>query len=72
MWPFTKQEDFQEKKLRCPRDGKIMRKVHKQRVTIDVCPKCNGIWLDDKEIDKLAVIAQQNAQPTRTKNKVKA
>ena len=72
MWPFKKtNEDFQEIKLKCPRDGKVMRKVHKQDVTIDVCPKCNGIWLDDKEIDKLADIAKKTV-PKKIKKKVKS
>jgi Zn-finger nucleic acid-binding protein len=30
-----------------------MEKKHQKDVTIDVCPRCHGLWLDDHEIDKL-------------------
>ena len=33
-----------------------MKKINKHGVIIDVCPKCKGMWLDDKEIDKLLQI----------------
>jgi len=45
-----------EKLLKCPRCGVHMKKLKKGGVVIDVCLKCNGMWLDDKEIDKLAKI----------------
>ena len=35
-----------------------MKKIKKRDVVIDVCKKCNGMWLDDKEIDKLIMLAQ--------------
>ncbi len=46
-------EHYQNIPLLCPRCHIVMDKIHKNNVTIDVCPKCKGIWLDDKEIDKL-------------------
>lgn len=58
---FTKMKNkkIHEKDLKCPRDSRIMKKVKKHEVIIDVCPKCNGMWLDDKEIDKLVAIAKK-------------
>ena len=41
----------------CPRDwtplGKQLRHTHLRTVEVDLCPKCNGIFLDKKEIRKL-------------------
>lgn len=42
-----------EKRLKCPRCNKFMNKLIKSDIEIDVCPSCNGMWLDDKEIDRL-------------------
>lgn len=39
--------------LNCPRCHIHMEKLKKGDVIIDVCKKCNGMWLDDGEIDKL-------------------
>ena len=40
--------------LKCPRCKKDMEKLKKNDVIIDICKKCNGMWLDDGEIHKLA------------------
>ena len=48
-----------ERKLRCPRCSVKMDKIEKQEVVIDVCPGCNGMWLDDKEMDKIIEIGKQ-------------
>jgi hypothetical protein len=37
----------------CPEDGTKMTLVEAAGVAIDVCPKCNGVWLDDDEIEQL-------------------
>ncbi len=47
-----------EKFFLCPRCTIEMKKIKKRDVVIDVCKKCNGMWLDDKEIDKLIMLAQ--------------
>ena len=44
--------------LKCPRCNIVMKKIKKKDVVIDVCPDCNGMWLDDKEIDKLVKIGK--------------
>lgn len=36
--------------LRCPRDGMMLQMSDYKKVTIDVCPYCNGSWLDAKEL----------------------
>lgn len=43
--------------LKCPRCDKVMKKIEKKGVVIDVCKKCNGMWLDDGEIEKLMELA---------------
>ncbi|MBN2368032.1 zf-TFIIB domain-containing protein [Candidatus Woesearchaeota archaeon] len=42
----------------CPRCNVKMNKIRKHDVVIDVCPGCKGMWLDDKEIEKLASYAK--------------
>ncbi|MEM2139330.1 MAG: zf-TFIIB domain-containing protein [Candidatus Woesearchaeota archaeon] len=42
-----------EKILKCPKCNIYMKKIKKNGIIIDVCDKCNGMWLDDKEIEKL-------------------
>ncbi len=37
----------------CPEDGTDLTLVELAGVSIDICPTCNGIWLDDGEIEKL-------------------
>lgn len=54
-------EQFQQKKLLCPRcgTGKVMRKLKKQGVTIDVCSTCKGMWLDHGEMQKLLAMHEK-------------
>ena len=56
--PADLREELDKKDAACPRcaDGTML--VHKEhqgvhKVTIDACPKCNGIWLDGGEILEL-------------------
>lgn len=39
--------------MRCPRCEVEMRKVTRMGVTIDVCDRCGGMWLDKGEMDSL-------------------
>ena len=45
------------KGMRCPRcDGTLLtRSFH--HVLIDVCPKCNGVWLDHGELEMLGAVS---------------
>ena len=40
-----------EIKRQCLIDGSEMKKEIIENIVIDKCPKCNGVWLDSKEID---------------------
>lgn len=69
MFKFFKKEKtkFGEPILLCPRCKKGMDKIKKHGIIIDVCRKCGGLWLDDKEIDK--IVEAQNKFNIRKKNK---
>lgn len=45
--------------LKCPRCCSKMDNVEKEGVVIDVCPFCNGMFLDDGEIGKLVQLANR-------------
>ena len=53
---------IEDKILRCPRCNKAMDKATRQEVTIDVCPKCHGIWLDDNEIEKVVAFGKKKSK----------
>ena len=65
---FIKQKKGQYAKLHCPRCNVIMRKIKKNDVVIDVCDKCRGMWLDDKEIDKLIKLSKTKEKSRGVKN----
>lgn len=53
----------------CPRCPVKMEKLKKGDVIIDVCRKCNGMWVDAGEMEKLSAMAQEKmaspvAEPT--------
>ena len=41
-------------KGRCPKCGEHLHELQVESVTIDKCPACNGIWLDDGELEALS------------------
>ena len=43
-----------EKLLLCPRCKKYMKKLIKQKIVIDICETCGGMWVDSGELEKLA------------------
>ncbi|MGM5480693.1 MAG: zf-TFIIB domain-containing protein [Nanobdellota archaeon] len=65
-WLFTGKKLYLSDtiKLKCPRCCTKMDKIHKGGVTIDVCPHCKGIFLDDGEIDKLSLMAKKEFSTT--------
>lgn len=49
-------KELDQKTGKCPRCGVAMSKQPAPKdssVTIDCCPKCRGIWLDNTEVDRL-------------------
>ena len=56
-----------EKMLKCPRCKIYMEKIKKQDVIIDICNKCNGMWLDDEEIDKLIKLGGKDERKKKSK-----
>jgi len=42
-----------ERKIKCPKCNIDMKKISKQGITLDKCPKCGGIWFDPGEMEKL-------------------
>ena len=55
--------NYGEDLLDCPRWRGKMKKIKKRDVIIDVCKKCNGMWLDDNEIEKLLTFTgEQNGK----------
>jgi Zn-finger nucleic acid-binding protein len=39
--------------MKCPRDGTVLQPVHALNVELDKCHKCDGIWFDKGELEKL-------------------
>lgn len=39
--------------LHCPKCGNSLEQAVIDEVTVDICPACHGIWLDDGELTKL-------------------
>ncbi|MEM3374514.1 MAG: zf-TFIIB domain-containing protein [Candidatus Woesearchaeota archaeon] len=46
--------------LDCPRCKVKMRKLKKNDIIIDVCKKCNGMWLDNNEVNKLIEMSKNH------------
>ena len=40
--------------MTCPKCGSDLQELNYQNVMIDKCPDCNGIWLDQGELELLA------------------
>ena len=55
---------MEEQRLECPRCNKELKKIKKKDIIIDVCPLCKGMWLDDKEIDKLLKVNEDAKKRT--------
>ncbi|MGM5481171.1 MAG: zf-TFIIB domain-containing protein [Nanobdellota archaeon] len=55
--------------LKCPRCCSKMENVEKEGVVIDICPFCNGMFLDDGEIEKLVEIANKKLPVKKTGKK---
>ncbi|MFT4571819.1 MAG: hypothetical protein ACI8TX_000253 [Hyphomicrobiaceae bacterium] len=47
------QEKSEFKAGHCPRDGASLVEQKLESVSVDVCPTCNGIWLDQGELETI-------------------
>jgi Zn-finger nucleic acid-binding protein len=41
--------------MKCPVCSVELKMMDRQRVEIDYCPKCRGVWLDRGELDKIMI-----------------
>jgi len=39
--------------MHCPKCGNNLQEAVMDEVTVDICPACHGVWLDDGELTKL-------------------
>ncbi|MBI3032116.1 zf-TFIIB domain-containing protein [Candidatus Woesearchaeota archaeon] len=62
-------EQYGEQLLLCPRCSVEMEKIKKGEVIIDLCKHCNGMWLDDNEINKLVSLAKKQKNRLQPKNR---
>ena len=40
--------------MRCPKCGEPLKELSFQKVTVDQCTGCHGVWLDPGELDEVA------------------
>lgn len=40
--------------MRCPKCGMELQEIQYQEIAVDRCFSCNGTWLDDGELEKIA------------------
>ena len=40
--------------MRCPKCGAALKEERVDGITVDECPDCHGMWLDEGELQKLA------------------
>ncbi len=52
-------KDSKEELINCPRCNIKMEKLKKEEVTLDICKRCGGMWLDKGETEKLIKIARR-------------
>lgn len=51
--------------MNCPIDNTELVMSERQKVEIDYCPKCRGVWLDRGELDKIIErVDAETSQPT--------
>ena len=50
--------------MHCPRcDVEVLEERERDGVTVDVCPKCRGVWLDRGELEKIIARAAREPDP---------
>lgn len=51
--------------MKCPIDGTTFSIVYREKIEIDYCPTCRGVWLDRGELDKLIERAAPSPAPVQ-------
>jgi len=51
--------------MKCPRDGTDMTTEDLRDIEVELCPKCNGRWLDLHELDKLEATVASTEEERR-------
>ena len=52
--------------LMCPNCETGMKQINRESVQIDMCPQCQGVWLDRGELQKLIAVTQQPDMPMQS------
>ncbi|MBT9585337.1 protein kinase [bacterium] len=52
---------------KCPACGIPLQKLEQQKVEVDLCPNCCGMWLDKGELEQLVEVSQVYAAPVQPK-----
>jgi len=45
-------------KMKCPNCNETLLMTERNKIEIDYCPSCRGVWLDKGELDKMLDYAQ--------------
>jgi len=48
--------------MKCPRDGTVLQAVHAGQIELDKCHKCDGIWFDLGELEKVTAAGQTDVE----------
>lgn len=48
--------------MRCPRCGMVLVERTRVGVTVDVCGRCRGVWLDRGELEKILAALREGEQ----------
>ena len=63
----VKLDNVTDSDLRCPKDGATMKAVILAGAEIDVCPSCNGLWLDHGEYERILARMKGRIEALRPK-----
>lgn len=54
--------------MNCPRcDTTVLDERERNGVTVDVCPRCRGVWLDRGELEKMLAFAGRELEQERAR-----
>lgn len=51
---LREQRAREEARMRCPKCGSSLEPRVQQGITVEMCPDCGGLWLDQGEFEELA------------------